>query len=188
MNDTASESSPQRVTRQAQILAIAEQELQQRMIRRRVMRGGAGGMAVAAALLVAWAYAPFSASNRKPEQITPSDSGILTTDAQSGFPTASRLPSWISTQGADGRWLSTMRVEPGWLIADTAQGDWLSDSPSAMSLASDDDLDHLAAQIAVIEERGVLRIAGRVVLVKDLIPTRLHDDDSGTERNHHQHQ
>lgn len=188
MNDTASESSPQRVTRQAQILAIAEQELQQRIIRRRVMRGGAGGVFVAAALLIAWAYAPFSASNRKPEQITQPDSDQLTADAQSGFPTASRLPSWISKQGADGRWLSATSAEPGWLIADSARGDWLTDSPPNMTLASDDDLDQLAAQMAIIEERGVLRIAGRVVLAKDLIPTRLHDDDSGTDRNHHQRQ
>ncbi len=153
-------------TRRAQILAAAENALTQRVRRRQTLLTVSGCTAVSAALLLAWFISPFTS----PGISTSTPPGpIVRIDPPAPSDLASLpTPAWISNATVRGDWLADSGTHRHWLIGSGPEPDWLSHSPAAMTLATDDDLDDLAAQLTDHTERGTIRVNGRSMLARDL--------------------
>jgi hypothetical protein len=155
-----------RFTRRSQILSAAERALDQRIARRRALLSIAGAGAIATALFLAWFITPFKSSTRSftygPSHTAHPNNTVKPVDL------AAPAPQWLTSSPATGDWLSSPHPPHDWLIGTAPEPDWLASSPTSLPLASDDEVDLLIAQAIDPEDRGIIRINGKLLLAKNL--------------------
>lgn len=164
-------NTPDRFTRRSQILVQAEHALNHRIARRRAVLTLFGSAAVATALIFAWFISPFNHTIPSPDQHTPPHpQPVATNNLPSPTIPPNSSPQWLTTTAATGQWIVDFPPPRGWLITNSPDPDWLTTDPSPLAIASDDDIEQLVAQSTQPEDRGIIRINGKLLLSKNLSP------------------